>query len=73
MQVRLSLAHLIHTDMLIQLLLSWTFESAHCHFLASAAVAITHQYLYQHLTMQYAPHFLSLTSCFHFSSASCST
>ncbi|KAG6328792.1 hypothetical protein ID866_10297, partial [Astraeus odoratus] len=39
MQVSLSLMHLMHTDMLAWLLLTWASESAHCHFLASAAAA----------------------------------
>ncbi|KAG6329567.1 hypothetical protein ID866_9523 [Astraeus odoratus] len=43
MQVSLSLAHLMHMDMLVQLLLAWTSESACCHFLASAAAATLHQ------------------------------
>ncbi|KAG6327740.1 hypothetical protein ID866_11350 [Astraeus odoratus] len=42
MQDSLSLAHLMHTDVFIQLLLAWASESAHCHFLASAAAATVH-------------------------------
>ncbi|KAG6328483.1 hypothetical protein ID866_10606 [Astraeus odoratus] len=42
MQLSLRLAHLIHTDMLTQLPFTWASESAHCHFLASAAVATAH-------------------------------
>ncbi|KAG6327521.1 hypothetical protein ID866_11569 [Astraeus odoratus] len=41
-QVSLSLAHLMHMDAFVWLLLAWTSESAHCHFLASAAVATLH-------------------------------
>ncbi|KAG6327944.1 hypothetical protein ID866_11146 [Astraeus odoratus] len=40
MQVSLSLAHLMHTDMLTQLPLAWASESAHCHFLASVSCSV---------------------------------
>ncbi|KAG6327272.1 hypothetical protein ID866_11816 [Astraeus odoratus] len=53
LQVSFSLAHLMHTDVLIQLLLAWTSESAHCHFLASAAAATIHQYSYRSSHGQY--------------------
>ncbi|KAG6326259.1 hypothetical protein ID866_12831 [Astraeus odoratus] len=39
MQVSFNLVHLMHTDVFVQLPLTWTSESAHCRFLASAAVA----------------------------------
>ncbi|KAG6326710.1 hypothetical protein ID866_12379 [Astraeus odoratus] len=39
MQVSFNLAHLMHTDTFVHLLLTWTSESACCCFLASAAVA----------------------------------
>ncbi|KAG6327446.1 hypothetical protein ID866_11644 [Astraeus odoratus] len=42
-----SLVHLTHMDMLAWLLLAWASESAHCHFLASAAAATSCQYLHQ--------------------------
>ncbi|KAG6329301.1 hypothetical protein ID866_9786 [Astraeus odoratus] len=42
-----NLAHQMQTDVLVQLLLAWTFESACCHFLPSAAAATMHQYPYQ--------------------------
>ncbi|KAG6327864.1 hypothetical protein ID866_11226 [Astraeus odoratus] len=37
-----SLVHLTHADTPARLLLAWASESAHCHFLASAAAAIIH-------------------------------
>ncbi|KAG6328419.1 hypothetical protein ID866_10669 [Astraeus odoratus] len=46
MHIKPNLAHLMHGDMFIQLLLAWASESAHCCFLASAAVATPCQYLY---------------------------
>ncbi|KAG6328737.1 hypothetical protein ID866_10353 [Astraeus odoratus] len=61
MQVSLSLVHLMHMVMLAWLLLAWASESAHYHFLASAAAATPCQYLcqlsnsaYMHLTS--SPH-----------------
>ncbi|KAG6330541.1 hypothetical protein ID866_8545 [Astraeus odoratus] len=53
MQIGLSLTHLMHTDMLAQLLLAWASESAHCHFLASAAAAIVCQYSCQTSSSMY--------------------
>ncbi|KAG6331530.1 hypothetical protein ID866_7557 [Astraeus odoratus] len=47
LQVSLSLTHLMHTDVLAQLLLTWASKSAYCHFLASAAAAMLCQYLHQ--------------------------
>ncbi|KAG6332099.1 hypothetical protein ID866_6991 [Astraeus odoratus] len=42
--VSLSLAHLMHADMPVQLSLIWTFESTCWHFLASAAATTTSQH-----------------------------
>ncbi|KAG6327823.1 hypothetical protein ID866_11268 [Astraeus odoratus] len=52
-QLSCSLVHLMHTIMLAQLLLAWASESAHCHFLASAAAATPCQYSCQSSNSMY--------------------
>ncbi|KAG6327914.1 hypothetical protein ID866_11175 [Astraeus odoratus] len=67
MHVKPSLAHLIHADMLAWLLLTWASESAHCHFLASAA-ATTGLSTQVNLSWSiHTPSFASSAFCFCFS------
>ncbi|KAG6328495.1 hypothetical protein ID866_10596 [Astraeus odoratus] len=56
----LSLVHLMHMDISVQLPLAWTSESICCHFLASAAAATVYQYscqlsssVYMHLILPF--------------------
>ncbi|KAG6327356.1 hypothetical protein ID866_11733 [Astraeus odoratus] len=53
MQLSLSLVHLTHADTFTWLPLTWASESAHCHFLASAAAAMPCQYSHQSPSSMY--------------------